>query len=290
MLALPVTGPEAERPPFQDSEFMHQRTSIRLAWVGVALLALLGGVLFTAHLSERRDIARLAARVDGGRSLTNSQRLALYIRFAKYGLRDPRYDEIQPGLVRLYYLLNPLHPGPGDVLQWGSDYRGPCGSHSRVVTAMLQTRGVPSRLRLLLDESGTSIHTVVEVLSDGRWVVGDPAYGLVFRQRDGRPATAAYLAADTAFFHAQVDSIPGYDPAFNYRSTTLLNWKKIPVVLPAIRAGLVRILGLARVDGLVRPSVWMWPRLFYSLVCLVSSAVLGLWTWRSWRRGRAPAA
>ena len=159
-------------------------------------------------------------------------------------------------------------------MRWGSDYRGPCGSHSRVVTAMLVARGVPSRLRLLLDGSGKSIHTVVEALTDGGWVVGDAAFGIAFRQRDGRPATAEYLAADTAFFRAQVDTIPGYQRDYDYDSTTLLNWQKIPVVLPALRAGLERVLGPERVARIVRPEIWMWPRLFYALVFLVLSVGL----------------
>lgn len=188
------------------------RRTLQFAWFGAVLLFLLSGVLLAAYKGDRRLIAELAERVDGGRTLTKDQRFALYVGFAHRELRDPSYDEIQSGLVRFYYRFNPLHPGPGDVVRWGSHHRGPCGSHSRVVIAMLESRGVPSRVRLLLDESGKSIHTVVECLADGRWVIGDAAFGIAFRQRDGRPATAEYLATDTAFFHAQVDTVPGYHP------------------------------------------------------------------------------
>jgi hypothetical protein len=257
------------------------RRLIRAAWFGAALFALLSAALFAAHSSERRLMARLAERIDAGRQLTSDQRLELYVRFARRELRDPvSPGEIHPWPVRLYYVLNPLHPGPGDVVQWGSDYRGSCGSHSRVVTAMLEARGVPSRLRLLLDDRGRSLHTVVEARAGGRWVVGDAAFGVAFFRRDGVPATAADLAADTAFFRAQVDTIAGYQRSFDYNSTTLLNWQKVPVVLPALRAGLERVLGPERVAELVRPRIWMWPRLFYSLVCLVLSVTCALWGWR----------
>ena len=235
-------------------------------------------------------MVRLAERIDAGRQLTGAQRLELYVRFARHELRDPQAPgDVHPWPIRLYYVLNPLHPGPGDVVQWGSDYRGSCGSHSRVVTAMLEARGVPSRLRLLLDDRGRSLHTVVEARVGGRWVVGDAAFGVAFVRRDGAPATAAELAADTAYFRAQVDTIAGYQRAYDYNSTTLLNWQKVPVVLPALRAGLVRVLGAKRVAELARPSIWMWPRLFYAWVCLVLSGVCALWALRLSAAAREPA-
>ena len=262
----------------------------RALWTGALFFAVLSATLFAAHSSERRLMMRLAERVDAGRQLPAGQRLALYVRFARRELFDPRGpQDVHPWPVRVYYMLNPLHPGPGDVVQWGSDYRGSCGSHSRVVHAMLEARGVPSRLRLLLDDRGRSIHTVVEVLEGGRWVVGDAAYGVAFLRRDGAPATAADLAADTANFHAQVAGIHGYDPAFDYNSTTLLNWQKVPVILPALRAGLERILGTERVAGFVRPSLWMWPRLFYAWVSLLLLAGCALWARRRQAVGRETA-
>jgi hypothetical protein len=255
------------------------------------LFALMSAALFAAHRSELRMIARRAERIDAGRQLSGDQRLALYIRFASDGLHDPQsLADVHPWPIRLYYLLNPLHPGPGDVLQWGSDYRGNCGSHSRVVAAMLRARGVPSRLRLLLDGRERSIHTVVEARVGDRWIVGDAGYGIAFHRRDGAPATAADLAADTALLHAQVDTVPGYDPRYDFASTTLLNWQKIPVFLPAVHTGLVRLLGPERVAGIVRPSIWMWPRAFYSLACLILSAACALAGVRLARAARSSSA
>lgn len=241
------------------------------------VFALLSAVLFAAHRSELRLIARLAEKLDAGQNLSGDQRLEHYVHFAAHELRDPQsLGDIHPWPVRLYYLINPLHPGPGDVVQWGSDYRGSCGSHSRVVAAMLQARGVPSRLRLLLDGREQSIHTVVEARVGDRWVVGDAAYGIAYHRRDGAPATAADLAADTTVFHSQVATIPAYDPRYDYQATTLLNWRKVPLILPAVRSGLEWFLGPERVAAMVRPSIWMWPRAFYAFACLILSAACAL--------------
>ena len=254
-----------------------RRRSSSFAWTGALLFALLGAALFAAHRNELGLIARVAERIDAGRPLSGDQRLALYVRFAHDVLRDPQsLAEVHPWPIRLYYLLNPLHPSAGDVLQWGSDYRGSCGSHSRVVAAMLRARGTPSRLRLLLDDRMRSIHTVVEARLGDRWIVGDAQYGIAYRRWDGAPATAADLAADPALLRAQTDTVPGYNPDYDYDATTLLNWQKVPVILPAIHDGLVRILGPERVAGLTRPTIWMWPRAFYALVCLFLSAAFAL--------------
>lgn len=263
----------------------------RVAGIVAAVSAIAGVALMAAHLEGEATIRRLAERVAGEPGLTVEQRLTRIVRFAGDEVRiNHRLEDVSPWPVRLYYRLSPLHPGPGDVLRWGTDYRGPCGSLSRVVKAMLKATGARVRLRLLLDESGASVHTVVEVLDDGRWIVADPTYGIVYHLRDGRGATAADLGDDPALFHAHVDTIPGYSRYFDYDAHTLLNWEKVPILLPAIRDALTGVLGAERVAEIKRPSLWMWPRLFYSLGFLFLAVVgwLGrLWLVRRDSRSRA---
>lgn len=258
---------------------------VRVDGAVAGLFLALGVVLLGAHLESRALVGRSAERVAGGERLTVEQRLTRVVAFVRDSVRvNHSPEEVSPGWVRLYYRLNPLHPGPGSVLRWGTDYRGPCGSKSRVVKAMLKATGTRARLRLLLDESGESVHTVVEALDGGRWIVADPTYAIVFHRRDGRGATADDLAADTVLFHAHVDTIPGYSPAFDYDSHTLFNWEKVPVILPAVRDALTRLLGPERVAEIKRPTLWMWPRLFYALAFLVVGCLLGLLSWRRARR------
>ena len=265
----------------------HRRLA-RLAWAGAIALALASAALYVAYQSDRRLLAQLAEQVDAGRLLTDEQRLVAYVDFTTHELRNPRFEEIESWPVRLYYHLNPLHPGPGDVLRWGSDYRGPCGSHARVLVAMLQSRGMDVHPLLLLNQRGNSIHTVTEATIGGRPVVADGDFGIVFRRRDGALAGAMDLAADTTFFRAQVETIPGYPRQYNYDSTTALNWRKIPVLLPAVHALLVKILGPERVKEMRRPGIWMWPQAFYSLACLMLSICLAVLGWLLSRLGPTP--
>jgi hypothetical protein len=257
----------------------------RPLWIAALVLALGAAGLQAAHQADVRYMAALTRRVDAGRALTDSERVEVYVDYAIHHLRQPRLGELHPWGVKLYYMVNPMHPGPADVVRWGADYRGPCGSYSRVVHTMLNQHRVPNRVVLLQDDRGRPIHTVLEVRVNDRWVVTDPSFGLVFHRRDGALATRADLAADPGLLQAEVDSLPSYDPRYDYSSTTLLNWQKIPVVLPAARALLVALLGETRVAGITRPDIWIWPReLLAAVFLLASSAFAGVAAWRS-RRG-----
>ncbi len=245
----------------------------RIALALAVVFGIAGALLLLGYRSDQRMIAALADRLDAGATSTPREDLERYVRFAATELRDPSYDQIEPWPVRLYYRFNPLHPGPADVLRWGSDYRGACGSHTRVVVALLEQRGVPCHPLLLLDAGGRSIHTVVEARIDGRWVVADALYGIVYQRRDGSLASAQDLAADTALFHAQTRDARDYDPRYDYDSVTLINWRKVPVIMPAVRSLLVHAIGEESVRELRRPRVWMRPRLFYGSVSLALAGV-----------------
>ena len=253
----------------------------RAAWVGCVAFALLGAVLMLTYVGDRALLARTARQVEGGRALSPEGRLTAYVQFANRSLRNPRYQDLPAGPVRLYYRLNPLHPGAGDVLRWGSDYRGACGSHSRVVVAMLESAGIPARHLQILNPRGQRIHTVVQAWIGGRWVVADALYGIVFHRRDGALATAEELSLDRPNFLAQVRHVPGYDSVlYDFDQVTSFNWNKIQVLLPAIRKVLVLLVGEQRVAEMTRPAIWAWPQQFYGVACLVVSAallLLALW-------------
>ena len=240
----------------------HRWQSTFLATLAVAF-ALVSGVLYAGYQHDRAVMSRLAAELQGGRSLSGAELLQAYVDFAHFKLRRPTLAEIEPWPVRLYYQYNPLHPSAAEVLRYGCDYRGPCGSSTRVVVTLLQASGVPSRSLFLFGPDNRHDHTVVEARVDGRWVVVDPAFGVVMHRRDGVLATAADLAADPAFYHAQVDTIHDYVQSYSYESTANFNWHKVPVVLPALRRMLVQVLGEDHVRDIVRPGLAQFRGAFF---------------------------
>ena len=234
-------------------------------------------------------MAAAARRVRGESPLTEEQLLVRFTDFAFRVIRNPSFGELSPG-VRVYYLLNPMHPGPSDVLRWGSDYRGGCGSHTRVVVSMLQASGVQSRPLFLLDGSGTARHTVVQARVDGRWVVADSYYGIIYRRRDGQLATAPEIAADPAWYREQTQKARNYPASYDYGRVSIMNWQKVPVLLPALRALSIAAFGAEPVDDFARPSIWMWPRAMMSLGSLAAALLLAIIAgWRGRRRQRSGA-
>ncbi len=245
---------------------------MRSAWRRVAAgcgfaFALAGLLAFAGFEADVHRLALFAADAGRGRPASPEARVVRDVAYARMHIRRPALADLHPWPVRVYYQLNPMHPGPGDVLRWGADYRGACGSTARVVHAMLESQHIPTRVLLLTDAREHSLHTVLESRVQGRWVVLDPLYGIVFRRRDGALATRAELLADPAHFHAQVDSVAGYDARYTYEHATLLNWHKIPVVLPALRAVLACVIGGARVTAIERPDLWMWPQAAAAWLC-----------------------
>lgn len=262
------------------------RGAPRALWWTAACFLLLAAGLFAWSQNESAFMARLEQRLVGREQLTDEQKLVRFVDFAARNIRHPRFDELPGPGVQLYYWLSPFHPGPSDVIRYGADYRGPCGSHSRVVISLLKAAGVRARPLLILDDDEQSIHTVVQAYIDGRWVVSDALFGIVFRTRDGRLATAKDMAADTATFWRQTRAAQWYPARYDYDHVTLMNWQKVPVVLPAIRCMAEWAFGRERVAEYERPSIWMRPRMSMALLSTLVAASFALAAFVTQRRRR----
>lgn len=260
--------------------------SKRFTWRGVTrwliVVALVVDIIaMLSYISDQRFFRGLARDLTAGSRLSDQEILTRFVQYAHSELKRPTYSELPSGLVRLYYRFNPLHPSARNVVKYGCDYRGGCGSASRVVMALLNARGIPSRSMILLDGEGRRIHAVVNAEIDGRWAVADPLYGIVFLRPDSTVATAEDIRSDRGLLLANVARNSAYPAAvYNYDNYALLNWNKIPVVLPAVRRALVRTIGEERTDAITRPKLWMYPlpafAVAFTVLTLVLAAVVRL--------------
>lgn len=62
---------------------------------------------------------------------------------------------------------------------------GWCNEQARVLAALTQIAGLPSRLVFAHSRDGKAAHVVTEVYVEGNWVLVDQTEGLVFRRKDG---------------------------------------------------------------------------------------------------------
>ncbi len=103
-----------------------------------------------------------------------------------------------------------------------------CGSATNAFVHLARSLGIPARGLLLLNEQGVVQHVVAEVWLDGRWVVVDPAFGLVMRDRDNRWLSKEDLRDPKTL--RQATRHVAYPPDYTYDRTTYINWRKVPLV------------------------------------------------------------
>jgi len=102
-----------------------------------------------------------------------------------------------------------------------------CGTATNAFVNLAQSSGLRARRLLLLDQSGSSKHVVVEVLIAGRWIVVDPSHHFLARLPDGHLVTRTEMM-DPAIFHAATQSIPNYPADYTYERTAHVRLRRIP--------------------------------------------------------------
>jgi len=89
------------------------------------------------------------------------------------------------------------------------------------------------------DERSTN-HVVAEIWTGDRWIVVDPSFRFIPRGADGQPLTREELS-DPEVFERVVQSVPHYDPRYNYEHTSHLRLARVPIVGPILRSALESI-------------------------------------------------
>jgi hypothetical protein len=104
-----------------------------------------------------------------------------------------------------------------------------CGSASNAFMNLAEAAGIKTHRLLLLNASGGTKHVVVEALWGDRWVVIDPSFRSVFRDRSGRPLSKDELR-DPAIFKDAISRIPKYDPTYTFDRSVHVHVQRVPVV------------------------------------------------------------
>lgn len=153
-----------------------------------------------------------------------------------------------------------------------------CGSYSGLLVELLKSQGFPARFGQMLDRddpNGIAHHIVVETRLDGRWVVCDAMYDLVFRDADGRILGFDEIRRDWDRLKAQCP--PGYDMRYDYAGYRRVNFGRLNSWLqqtPLARIG---------VRSWLNEGAWLRSALVASLLALV--AAIHVWYERTARAG-----
>jgi hypothetical protein len=124
---------------------------------------------------------------------------------------------------------------PVDNLNYATLLRT-CGNATNAFVNLADASGLSVRRLLLLSPEGKTSHVVAEVQIDRRWVVVDPSFRTIPKDRLGNWLTREQLAQPETFELA-TSGIPHYDPRYNYVHTAHIHLARLPLVgLPVERA------------------------------------------------------
>lgn len=126
---------------------------------------------------------------------------------------------------------------PTDTLNYEALLRV-CGTATNAFINLVDTGKIQVRRLLLLDAHQSTKHVVAEVLIDGRWIIVDPAYRVVFRDERGKTLTRQELA-NPVTFAAATKKIWGYDPSYTFVETAHVRVERLHIIGIPVR----RILG-----------------------------------------------
>jgi hypothetical protein len=110
-----------------------------------------------------------------------------------------------------------------------------CGSATNAFVNLANSGGLPARRLLLMSDRIEANHVVAEIWTGDKWIVVDPSFRFIPRSADGQPLTREELS-DPEVFHRLVQSVPNYDPHYNYEHTSHLRLARLPVIGRALRA------------------------------------------------------
>lgn len=92
-----------------------------------------------------------------------------------------------------------------------------CGTATNAFLNLSRSADLSVRRLLLLTPERSAKHVVAEILIDGRWVIADPSYRILLRNKEGHLLTRRELR-DPAVFAEATSVVPNYPREYNYES------------------------------------------------------------------------
>jgi hypothetical protein len=103
-----------------------------------------------------------------------------------------------------------------------------CGTATNAFLNLARSSDLNVRRLLLLTPEWTTKHVVAEVLLDDRWVIVDPTYRIIMRDKQGHLLTRRELQ-DPAVFLAATSAVPDYPSVYDYKSFAHVRIARLPL-------------------------------------------------------------
>jgi len=103
-----------------------------------------------------------------------------------------------------------------------------CGTATNAFLNLARSSDLSARRLLLLTPERMTKHVVAEVLLDGKWVIVDPTYRVVMRDKQGHLLTRRDLQ-DPAVFAQATSAVPNYPAEYNYKTFAHIRLGRLPL-------------------------------------------------------------
>ena len=103
-----------------------------------------------------------------------------------------------------------------------------CGTATNAFLNLARSSDLNVRRLLLLTPERTTKHVVAEVLLDGKWVIVDPTYRLLMKDKQGKLLTRQDLQNPAVFAEA-TSVIPNYPALYNYTTYAHVRIARLPM-------------------------------------------------------------
>ena len=115
-----------------------------------------------------------------------------------------------------------------------------CGTATNAFINLANVGDLDVRRLLLLDQNQMTKHVVAEVLVNGRWIIVDPAFRVVFRDANGKTVTRQELL-NPSTFAAVTERIPQFPADYTFENAVHIRIARLHVFGVPLRGILNRV-------------------------------------------------
>lgn len=165
-----------------------------------------------------------------------------------------------------------------------------CGTATNAFLNLARSSGLNVRRLLLLTPERTTKHVVAEVLLNDKWVIVDPTYRIIMKDKQGRLLTRSDLRNPDIFTEA-TSVVPDYPSIYNYQTFAHVRLARLPLQGLGLRHVLDRL--YTGWDELLDWSLLLERESFFVLCVFIAGSLFFLMlreamAWYSDRRLKIP--
>jgi len=264
----------------------------RLPWSILLLAAVNMGAFISVQVDKAyiREVAFRLVPPESDRRKT----IEACLDFVHRELKDNNIETVNtmPFWARVDYLWNPRRVGPRMVLEHGTHHMAPCQAHNRAFGALLDAHGISWRVVALHSSDLRGSHGIMQVeFGNDQFGMVDSHYGILYKNRDGSPATLQQLRSDPELTEmnqrsaCQIINLEGQAPStapypvgvdgYGFSFPAYTNFREFGPLRWWVRD---RLNGWFGPDGYLlirRPQMFMWPA--YNLAVGLDLLAIFIW-------------